>query len=101
MNTDFTEKARKYVAACRAAADKTDYFISRGFTPEIVHRFGLGYDEENAVIVIPYDRAGSYYSTRSVTGKDFRKPSSSESSRSLSFSFRKRRIAFDDAHISE
>lgn len=78
MNTDFAEKARKYVAACRAAADKTDYFISRGFTPEIVHRFGLGYDEENAVIVIPYDRAGSYYSTRSVTGKDFRKPSSSE-----------------------
>lgn len=78
MNTDFAEKARKYVAACRAAADKTDYFISRGFTPEIVHRFGLGYDEKNAVIVIPYDRAGSYYSTRSVTGKDFRKPSSSE-----------------------
>ena len=78
MNTDFAEKARKYVAACRATADKTDYFMSRGFTPEIVHRFGLGYDEENAVIVIPYDRAGSYYSTRSVTGKDFRKPSSSE-----------------------
>lgn len=78
MNTDFTEKARKYVAACRATADKTDYFMSRGFTPEIVHRFGLGYDEENAVIVMPYDRAGSYYSTRSVTGKGFSKPSSSE-----------------------
>lgn len=78
MNTDFTGEARKYVAACQAAAGKTDYFKKRGFSSEIVQRFGLGYDERAGVIVIPYDQTGSYYSTRSVTGKAFRKPSSSE-----------------------
>lgn len=78
MNTDFTGEARKYVAACQAAAGKTDYFKKRGFSSEIVQRFGLGYDERAGVIVIPYDQTGSYYSTRSVTDKVFRKPSSSE-----------------------
>lgn len=75
---EFNEKARAYVNKCRKETHKTDYFEKRGFTPEIVERFGLGYDEKAGVIVIPYDQTGSYYSTRSVTGKAFRKPSSSE-----------------------
>ena len=77
VNTDFTEQSKKYVAACQAAADKTDYFSSRGFSQEIVRRFGLGFDEKAGVIVIPYDWSGSYYSTRSTTEKAFRKPPSS------------------------
>lgn len=75
---EFNEKARAYIDKCRKEAHKTDYFEKRGFTPEIVERFGLGYDERAGVIVIPYDRDGTYYSTRSVTGKAFRKPLSSE-----------------------
>lgn len=75
---EFNEKARAYVNKCRKEAHKTDYFEKRGFTPEIVERFGLGYDERAGVIVIPYDQGGNYYSTRSVTGKVFRKPLSSE-----------------------
>ena len=65
---------KEYIAACHAAASKTDYFKQRGFTDEIIERFNLGYDESKKVIVIPYDRNGSYYITRSTEGKTFRKP---------------------------
>lgn len=64
-----------YINKCAEEANKTDYFIGRGFTPETVSRFNLGYDAQKQVIVIPYDKAGSYYITRSTEGKEFRKPS--------------------------
>lgn len=67
-------KYKSYVEKCRAAAGKTDYFKSRGFNDDIVARFALGYDESKKAIVIPYDRDGSYYITRSTEGKSFRKP---------------------------
>ena len=73
-----TEKYKGYIEACKAAAGKTDYFKSRGFSQEVVERFSLGYDEAQKVIVIPYDTAGSYYITRSTEGKTFRKPSSDD-----------------------
>lgn len=63
-----------YIKKCAAAADKTGYLTSRGFTAETISRFHLGYDEETRVIVIPYDEANSYYITRSTEGKAFRKP---------------------------
>lgn len=71
-------KYKAYIEACKAAAAKTDYFNSRGFNEDIVERFSLGYDESKGVIVIPYDRDGSYYLTRSVEGKSFRKPPSDD-----------------------
>ena len=77
-DTDFLAQSKKYIKDCQKSAGKTGYFKKRGFSSEIVQRFGLGYDEGAGVIVIPYDRVGSYYSTRSVTSKAFRKPSSSE-----------------------
>lgn len=73
-----TEKYKDYIESCKAAASKTDYFKSRGFSDEDVERFSLGYDEAKSVIVIPYDQTGSYYITRSVQGKEFRKPKSDE-----------------------
>lgn len=76
--TNNTEKYKEYIAACQGAADKTDYFTSRGFSADIVKRFGLGYDASQGVIVIPYDTTGSYYITRSTTGKQFRKPKSDD-----------------------
>lgn len=69
---------KDYIESCKAAASKTDYFKRRGFSPEVVERFNLGYDESQGVIVIPYDRDGSYYLTRSIEGKTFRKPKSDD-----------------------
>ena len=69
---------REYIAACKAAAGKTDYFSSRGFNADQVKRFGLGYDAAKRAIVIPYDQQGSYYITRSIEGKAFRKPSTAD-----------------------
>lgn len=71
-------KYKEYINRCRAAAGETDYFISRGFTDEIVKRFWLGYDKEERSIVIPYGKGGSYFIRRSVSGKFFYKPKRSE-----------------------
>ena len=69
---------KEYIESCKAAASKTDYFTRRGFSEDVVERFSLGYDESQGVIVIPYDRDGSYYLTRSIEGKTFRKPKSDD-----------------------
>ena len=69
---------KSYIEKCQAAAGKTDYFFKRGFDPEDVKRFGLGYDESHKAIVIPYDQCGSYYISRSVIDKKFYKPNSEE-----------------------
>lgn len=69
-----SEKYKQYIEACQKDVGGTDYFKSRGFSNEIVKRFGLGYDKKENVVVIPYDRNGSYYITRSTLGKTFRKP---------------------------
>ena len=61
------------------AVSKTDYWTKiRGFSPETVRRFQLGFDAEKQVVVIPYDSSHTYYLTRSVRGKSFRKPKSIE-----------------------
>ena len=69
---------KEYIASCKEAAKKTDYYQRRGFDQETIDRFSLGYDEAAGVIVIPYDKEGSYYITRSVEGKTFRKPKTDE-----------------------
>ena len=67
-----------YIQACNADASKTDYFKSRGFNDDVVRRFNLGYDASKETIVIPYSKDGSYYITRSVKEKIFRKPKSDD-----------------------
>lgn len=69
---------KEYIATCKAAADKTEYFSSRHLSSETVRRFNWGYDEAKRAIVIPYDQQGSYYITRSVERKAFRKPPADE-----------------------
>lgn len=68
------QKIREYVARCRTHAGETDYFGRRGLDAATVERFGLGFDPEKKVIVIPYGKDGAYYVTRSTEGKQFRKP---------------------------
>ena len=67
-----TRKIKNYIEYCKRFANQTDYFEKRGFSEETVKRFGLGYDPQKQWIVIPYDEKGTYYVTRSVTGKKFR-----------------------------
>lgn len=67
-----TRQFKNYIEACKRLANQTDYFIKRGFSPKTVKRFNLGYDPQAQVIVIPYDKNGTYYVTRSVIGKQFR-----------------------------
>lgn len=38
------ETLEDYFARCRAAAGQTDFFSRRGLSPELVERFGLGFD---------------------------------------------------------
>lgn len=68
-----------YITQCMENVGKTDYWTKvRGFSPETVRRFELGYDPAKNVVVIPYDSSHTYYLTRSVLGKSFRKPKTVE-----------------------
>lgn len=67
-----TRRFKNYIEYCKRFANQTDYFIKRGFSEDTVKRFNLGYDPQAQAIVIPYDRNGTYYVTRSVIGKKFR-----------------------------
>ena len=68
-----------YIKQCMENVGKTDYWTKvRGFSTETVRRFELGYDPAKKVVVIPYDSSHTYYLTRSVMGKSFRKPKTIE-----------------------
>lgn len=65
---------KEYIKGCIKNVDKTDYFVKRGLTKEIVAKFGLGFDSKKQCVVIPYSSEHTYYQTRSIDGKEFRKP---------------------------
>lgn len=72
---EYIEKSR------RALADHPEaqaYLAGRGFTEETIARFMLGYDERKKAIVIPYGKPSRYYITRSIEGKEYRKPKREE-----------------------
>lgn len=77
-------KFKDYIDQCQASAYQTGYFEQRGFDWNDIERFGLGYDPEKDLIVIPYDSQGSYYITRNTTkpnekeGRFIGKPSADE-----------------------
>ncbi len=78
-NQTVNSNYRDYIKQCIENVCQTDYWTKmRGFSDEIVQRFQLGYDAEKQAVVIPYDASHSYYITRSVKEKAFRKPRSSE-----------------------
>lgn len=62
-----------FSAQLRLCADRLagspgeEYLSARGFTKETMARFMLGYDPEKNAVTIPYNRAGTYYSTRAVS----------------------------------
>lgn len=71
------KKVRQYVLNCELNALNTPYFKFRGLNTETIKRFHLGYDEMRREVVIPYNRALTYYQSRGVSGKFFRKLKSS------------------------
>lgn len=81
---DGTARHAAYVRACQEAmtggCGGMAYMLGRGFTADEVRRFGIGWDEGKARVVIPYDvnGGGSYHVDRAVRGTDkgarYRKP---------------------------
>lgn len=51
-----------------------DYIESRGFTGKSMLDFRFGYDSQRNAVVIPYGSKSAYYTSRSITTKQFFKP---------------------------
>lgn len=73
MTEEQKEVVKEYIRQCRNNSDKTEYFHQRGLSDSIVQRYSLGYDEQNRLITIPYG-TGTYYITRKIDEKAYRKP---------------------------
>lgn len=58
------EIARDYILECRKHIGETDFYCTRGLSAETIERFGLGYDPDRRLAVIPFSM--SYYTCRSV-----------------------------------
>lgn len=67
-------KASEYCKKCAENLKNTDYFTRRGLTRETQMKFNLGYEPQNNSVIIPYNRAMSYFITRKVDVKEFWKP---------------------------
>lgn len=61
----FTEEIDRYAAAL-AGSEGEAYLLGRGFTPDTITRFKLGYDAQRHCVTIPYNPQGSYYGRRSL-----------------------------------
>lgn len=64
---DYVDRGQKNVS-------KTDFFYKRGLNNESISHFRLGYDVETNSAVFPYNKEGTYYQTRKVNEKEFKKP---------------------------
>ena len=63
---DYSPAIARYKAALQESPEALLYLADRGFTPETVERFNLGYNAANNSIVIPYNRRNTYYSQRLI-----------------------------------
>lgn len=74
-NHDFSA----YIQRCTAQplpVEAMDYLTGRGFDADFISLWHIGYDAGR--IVIPYEKTGpKYYCTRSITEKDYKKPTGS------------------------
>ncbi|MCD8211419.1 MAG: toprim domain-containing protein [Oscillospiraceae bacterium] len=76
---DKKDRYKDYIERSISHVSETDYFSGeRGLSEETIGLFRLGYDPGKQSIVIPYGLDNSYYITRSVSGKTFRKPKSED-----------------------
>lgn len=68
------QSIKSYILTCEKNIHKTDYFIKRGLSSEIIEKHRLGYDEYKNQVIIPYSGKLEYYQARSVVDKKFFKP---------------------------
>lgn len=61
-----------------AGAPGREYLTGRGLSMETIRAARLGYDTKLQAVVIPYDAGGSYYITRAIQEKAYRKPPAGE-----------------------
>ena len=72
--TEAGKKAAQHVIdAAQQHAAETDYFQNRGLSDETVERFRLGFSAESQQIFIPYGSDTSYFATRRIGEKAYRK----------------------------
>ena len=62
---DYSADIERFAAALPGSEGER-YLTGRGFNPETMQRFHLGYDAGRRCVTIPYNRRGSYYGRRSV-----------------------------------
>lgn len=72
---DYTEYINRCAAAFPGSAGDA-YMKKRGFTDATLQAYRIGYDAGSNAIVIPYP-GENYYITRSISGKEYRKPKGS------------------------
>jgi replicative DNA helicase len=68
--TEYISKCEENLKQCQPA---TDYLRARGLSDETTDRYNLGYDTQKKQIIIPYDKAGSYYIARNIDTKEYYK----------------------------
>ena len=70
------ERNAQYIKRCQANIDNLaacDYLASRGISPEIGKRDGLGYDPATKRLIIPWKGSSYYWIGRDITGTSSRK----------------------------
>lgn len=78
-----------YVAEAHRALSGSEgerYLLGRGFTPETLERFKMGYEPSHffpgrgsfSAVVFPYDRGGHYCGWRAISEKHYDKPKTAE-----------------------
>ena len=77
-HADFTAYIEASRKALQQSPEAMDYLQGRGISETTAARARLGYDQRTRSIVIPYNRDGAYYTTRSIEGKAYRKPKTAE-----------------------
>ena len=77
-HADFSHYIESSRAALKNSLEAVAYLQGRGISETTAARARLGYDERTRSIVIPYDRNGGYYTTRTIEGKAYRKPKTEE-----------------------
>lgn len=66
-------KIATYVRNCEYHALETQYFNFRGLTQNTIRQFHLGFDPFKNEVIVPYNRALTYYQSRGVNKKFFKK----------------------------
>ena len=72
-----SQNTSEYLKKCEKALSGSKgekYLHERGFEDKILRECHIGYDENKKAVVLPYLNEEGYYISRSIEGKEYRKP---------------------------